>query len=480
LVPRAALRAGRPAVAVALLEGEVLPARPLDADVWVLRGKALLASGHARAACAAFARASELAPLRRDAAVALRVARAAHFRQYWELAVAALPFGADAVAVRDLAERGRGRAVVAAAQFDAGDTLFVETPLVLQTLVAGGEAARSDRPRGCAVCLRRGLADADLARLGVASLRGELYREHSPAGDVPCAAGCDVERYCSEACRTAAWNSYHRLLCPGPPTRSGSGALDEAPPGRRLVELARRLGRTNVLLVAKMLCMGAVAYLANGGDAIAAFECFDAFAAHLEPFDGDEEALRLVRAAIAQKHPLDGPGMMRLDGALDLERFRRYNSAIMRNAQTVQPVSDLHDFLVDLGEEDVAPVVHGFIAVAIGATRSLTLLDVLDSDAMAALNVVGASGLYSVANSMNHSCAPNAVVVSSFPDCRIRVVAVRDIAAEEEVCFSYVDENLPLEERRAKLLNYYQFLCECPRCLAELSSPSPTPTTASV
>ncbi len=197
----AALRAGRPAVAVALLEGEVLPARPLDADVWVLRGKALLASGHARAACAAFARASELAPLRRDAAVALRVARAAHFRQYWELAVAALPFGADAVAVRDLAERGRGRAVVAAAQFDAGDTLFVETPLVLQTLVAGGEAARSDRPRGCAVCLRRGLADADLARLGVASLRGELYREHSPAGDVPCAAGCDVERYCSEACR---------------------------------------------------------------------------------------------------------------------------------------------------------------------------------------------------------------------------------------------------------------------------------------
>ncbi len=48
------------------------------------------------------------------------------------------------------------------------------------------------------------------------------------------------------------------------------------------------------------------------------------------------------------------------------------------------------------------------------------------------------------------------------------MVALTDIEAGEEVCISYIDEEgLNLEERRAALKDY-GFVCNCPRCQAEV------------
>ncbi|KAJ3556673.1 hypothetical protein NP233_g11925 [Leucocoprinus birnbaumii] len=71
----------------------------------------------------------------------------------------------------------------------------------------------------------------------------------------------------------------------------------------------------------------------------------------------------------------------------------------------------------------------------------------------------------------NHSCEPNAVLVFSRSQHRARkeepaveVVAIRDIAADEEVLISYIDSTLPREQRQEALNVTYYFTCDCSLC----------------
>ncbi|KAJ6529128.1 hypothetical protein DFH09DRAFT_1327370 [Mycena vulgaris] len=73
---------------------------------------------------------------------------------------------------------------------------------------------------------------------------------------------------------------------------------------------------------------------------------------------------------------------------------------------------------------------------------------------------------------INHSCDPNAVVV--FPRARsnpsqeplMQVIALRAIAADEEILTAYVDTTLPKALRQAALRDTYLFSCECQLCTA--------------
>ena len=73
-----------------------------------------------------------------------------------------------------------------------------------------------------------------------------------------------------------------------------------------------------------------------------------------------------------------------------------------------------------------------------------------------------------VAALINHSCAPNAVVV--FPEacagkrCPMHVVALTDIAAGDEIYASYVDIGAPRTERQRTLHERYHFTCNCALC----------------
>jgi len=74
---------------------------------------------------------------------------------------------------------------------------------------------------------------------------------------------------------------------------------------------------------------------------------------------------------------------------------------------------------------------------------------------------------------VNHSCEPNAVVV--FPDFAkpgglpnagpMLLVAIRPIAAGDEVLTSYVDLTLPEALRGKVLVDTYRFECTCGLCL---------------
>lgn len=93
-------------------------------------------------------------------------------------------------------------------------------------------------------------------------------------------------------------------------------------------------------------------------------------------------------------------------------------------------------------------------------TNAFTLTD-------AQLDPIGAALDPTVAL-LNHSCAPNAVVVFSSTTkhtrCPMEVVALRDLAEGEPVYTSYVDLAAPLSVRQQTLQERYYFTCACRLC----------------
>lgn len=74
-------------------------------------------------------------------------------------------------------------------------------------------------------------------------------------------------------------------------------------------------------------------------------------------------------------------------------------------------------------------------------------------------------GLFPIAAMMNHSCEPNTQVKFG-RNREAVVVALCDIAEGEELTHSYIENDRPLAERQADLLEY-NFVCQCVRCLKE-------------
>ncbi len=82
-----------------------------------------------------------------------------------------------------------------------------------------------------------------------------------------------------------------------------------------------------------------------------------------------------------------------------------------------------------------------------------------------------AAGVFPAAALLNHSCDPNCVL--QFNDNNIlRIIAVKEIAIDEEITHSYTDLALPTESRKNKLKSVYGFDCACCRCSAGANTPS--------
>ena len=69
---------------------------------------------------------------------------------------------------------------------------------------------------------------------------------------------------------------------------------------------------------------------------------------------------------------------------------------------------------------------------------------------------------------LQHSCAPNLALVFPEADARFEFVAARPLEDGEELFVSYVDETLPVRERRRALRRGYGFECRCEACVADL------------
>jgi len=84
------------------------------------------------------------------------------------------------------------------------------------------------------------------------------------------------------------------------------------------------------------------------------------------------------------------------------------------------------------------------------------------------------ANLYAQLSRMNHSCAPNAIRISTDKVGGVAVLVAhnntRGIDEGEEVLISYtdgVDDGLPVEERRKHLMQQYHFHCMCNLCLEQ-------------
>jgi hypothetical protein len=77
-------------------------------------------------------------------------------------------------------------------------------------------------------------------------------------------------------------------------------------------------------------------------------------------------------------------------------------------------------------------------------------------------------GLYPIASYANHSCAPNTLQTFRYGEkgtapC-LRLTLCQQVAANQEVCISYVDNAAPRRMRQQVLRDAYYFKCNCPRC----------------
>ena len=82
------------------------------------------------------------------------------------------------------------------------------------------------------------------------------------------------------------------------------------------------------------------------------------------------------------------------------------------------------------------------------------------------------TAMYAIACKMNHSCEPNVVVLYKRTGwgrkhpLAIFCIALRDIAQDEELTISYIENDLEYAERQKVLMNY-GFQCQCTKCQAE-------------
>lgn len=81
------------------------------------------------------------------------------------------------------------------------------------------------------------------------------------------------------------------------------------------------------------------------------------------------------------------------------------------------------------------------------------------------------SGLYLTQSKINHSCNPNAEIQFPYSNNVLQVTALRNIATNEEICISYLDDcqlNRSRHSRQKYLQENYLFTCDCVKCEEEI------------
>lgn len=81
---------------------------------------------------------------------------------------------------------------------------------------------------------------------------------------------------------------------------------------------------------------------------------------------------------------------------------------------------------------------------------------------------VQTSSLYLIGSLFNHSCNPNLGIYSKTNSYDIKWVALKRISKGDQIFNSYISTDEPVEKRRSLLLNHYNFVCECEKCLKEI------------
>lgn len=320
-------------------------------------------------------------------------------------------------------------------------------------------------------------------------MRGEMALPYSKNFSLPsvisCSGGCREVYYCSKSCAGADWELFHSVLCTGEGSKSlCKGALSKfiqhANETNDIFLLAakaisstilkyRKLKATcheegekngsadfsgicNVSLLLEAWKPMSMGYKRRWWECIALPDDVDycdeaAFRFQIKQLAF--ESLQLLKEAIFDKEcePLFS---LEIYGHI-IGMFELNNLDLV----VASPVEDYFLYIEDLPETKKKE--------ADEITRPV--LDALGEDYSIFCQ---GSAFYPLQSCMNHSCCPNARAFKREEDRdgQATIIACRPISKGEEVIISYIEEDLPFEDRQT-LLADYGFRCRCSKCSEE-------------
>uniref|UniRef100_A0A5B7BDL2 Putative histone-lysine N-methyltransferase ATXR2 n=1 Tax=Davidia involucrata TaxID=16924 RepID=A0A5B7BDL2_DAVIN len=318
-------------------------------------------------------------------------------------------------------------------------------------------------------------------------MNGALVLPYSKQFPLPavisCPGGCREAYYCSKLCAEADWDLSHSLLCTGERSKSLckealSKFIQHANETNDIFLLAAKVISFTILKYRKLkaghleeqgkyatanvldncdlsllleawkpISMG---YKRRWWDCIALpddVDCCDEAAFRMQIRELAFMSLQLLKAAIFDKE---------CEPLFSLEIYGHIIGIFeLNNLDLIvaSPVEDYFLYIDDLPcseKKEVEEVTQ-------------PVLDALGDDYSVCCQ---GTAFFPLQSCMNHSCHPNAKAFKREEDRdgQATIIALRPICKGEEVTISYIDEDLPFEERQA-LLADYGFRCRCSKCL---------------
>ncbi|KAJ6860102.1 histone-lysine N-methyltransferase ATXR2 isoform X1 [Populus alba x Populus x berolinensis] len=292
-------------------------------------------------------------------------------------------------------------------------------------------------------CLPEGVIEA--------LMNGELVMPYSDKfplpSTVPCPGGCQEAYYCSKSCAQTDWESSHSLLCTG--ERSESVSIEA------LSKFIQHATETNdiFLLAAKTIAFTILRYR------------------KLKVANADRSELSLLLEAwkpismgykrrwwecISFPDDVDRSDDTPFRMQIQQLAFKLFEVPFSGSDLVVaSPVEDYFLYIDDLPDPEKEKAEN----------IARQLLDALGDDYSICCQ---GTAFYPLQSCMNHSCCPNAHAFKRDEDRdgQAAIITLKPILKGEEVTVSYIDEDLPFEDRQA-LLADYGFKCRCNACLEQ-------------
>ncbi|XP_042207985.1 SET and MYND domain-containing protein 5-like isoform X2 [Homarus americanus] len=359
-----------------------------------------------------------------------------------------------------------GKGLFATREFKSGEVIFEERPLVSCQFLwnaAYGYLA-------CDFCMRPlETAEENACRLA-----------QNPQLTLPYPECCDSKKdalvecpycdasYCSRECRDSAWNQYHETIC------LRSFMPDPTHPLVMLQEAWKQMHyppeTACIMLLARI-----IATVRQAADKEGATTLFMQFC-HRTVNEEEEIAHKLLGTEFQDQMEAlrvmmeKGLGAPEVQHWLTPEGFRSLVALVGTNGQGI-------------GTSPLSRWVRNCDALEITAEEREKLdqlvddlYEQLEKEAGGFLNNEG-SGLYPLQSSCNHSCNPNAMPTFPYNNFHLVMTAVKDIAAGDEICVSYLDEcnlNRSRHSRISILRENYLFTCRCSKCEEQMIEPDVT------
>ena len=299
---------------------------------------------------------------------------------------------------------------------------------------------------------------------------------------VPCSAGCD-ELYCSESCRSRAWEQYHQIICPRTSFKQQSKASEQQHPIALYYEHADNTNEI-FILVLKMIATIISSSSSSTTDTPASFFPFSLFTSSIwweqvaiPPSLSPASALRF-RASL-QQLCIDTLVLLTQIFPLHIhdERYTwLFTVDMIGRMVTIFEMNQLAIFAPSPLSTYIAFYHTLSIEQQTAFKAALPAPIFAHTAAIASLRIEGMA-LFTIACCINHSCCPSLSLVKRDNvhehegfmdlDASMSLMCVETVIEDDEVSISYIDEDIEDVDERASLLIEYGFVCQCERCVRE-------------